>query len=369
MIPVDGSDYNGSPLVNNAAGVAQTGIPTLRDFNATNLPVVDPNLIPMTIAINDINKAGTLEIFQVGTSAGQVSFWADQKKTPLNPNPIPIPSTNTTWTGTVYIEGTHESAALNDVQVEVAFASTDSTEYASSFTNVTVAPVLNSSTTVIPTPSVSFKNQNPVNGVGGLIAQSAAGAIAGFILISNVTNGPLTMGYVQDVINIQNGANGSAAGVVYTGASGFVNQNLLPTPESKLTWPGLDSYSDNPTNNTTTVTAGPAGSGTVNVNFFDPPSTGMPGDDPAHGQAANFLDIKDSFQIWLVVQYIDANKTIYPIANLTWSANFYATINAPNAGVSQLSPLSVVTATALQSSNANPVQTGGPIALGNISYQ
>lgn len=373
MIPVDGSDYNGSPLVTkviNGAEVVQTGIPTLRDFNATNLPVVDPNLIEATVTVSNIDKAGTLVLNNVVSCAGgRVSFWADPQKDNPAPDPAAVPATPNVWSETIYVEGDHESFALDDTEIQAVFTSNDGTETATSVTYVTVAPVLNSSEVTIPSQSVVFYNQNPVNGLQGLAAQTPSGT-PGFTLTANVTNGPLQMTYVQDVMSTQNGFNSPNPGALFTMASGIFPQDLLPKPGSKVTYPALDSLASTlPTYPYTSVTQ-LEDCTSVDVIMTDSPSTGYPGNGVIAASFATKVDYKQSFQTWLVVQYPDANNTIYPIANLTWSVNFWATDNVPNSGVSVIQPASMVSlVTPLTASNDNPAQTGGPVLDGNLKWQ
>jgi hypothetical protein len=365
LIPVDGSNYNGSPL-EVKAGVTQTGIPTLRDFNVAPLPVADPNLIPMIITLTNVDKAGTVSVWQLPTiSLGQVSFWTTQQKTAAAPSAnVPAPGANT-WSETIYVEGTHESATLNDVTVVVNFQSNDGTESATSYSSLSVTPVLMGA--VIAPGSVIFKDQNPVDGIGGLdtlIPPALGGPKPGFLLTSNVTAGNLSMGYVQDVMNIQNGFNGTGAGATFI--NNLPLMNLLPVPGSKLTFPAVDTLGAGPTYLGVQVTA--AADNTENVAMADSPATAAPGGNRNLGAQANTVDILFSFQDYLVV--IFPNNIIYPIANIGWQVNFYATVNVPGAGVSQLSPLSTVSVTSQwTASNDNPPQTGGTAAPDNVSWQ
>jgi hypothetical protein len=344
------------------AGVTQTGIPTLRDFNVAPLPVADPNLIPMTITLTNVDKAGLVTVSQLpSVSLGQVSFWTTQQKTAAAGSAnVPAPGANT-WTETIYIEGTHESATLNDVTVIVYFQSTDGTESISDRNTLSVTPVLMAA--IYLPGTVTFANQNPVNGINGLtsaIPGPGGTTIPGFELASNLTVGNLSMGYVQDVMNVQNGFNGTGAG------ANFINNlppmNDLPKPGSGLTFPAVDGSPTYPS----VIAAG--ANNTETVGMDDSPITGAPGGKPGLGAQANSVDYLESFQTYLVV--IFPGGILYPIANVGWQVNFFATVNVANAGVSQLGQNSTVSITSLFTpSNTNPPQTGGPMANGNLIWQ
>jgi hypothetical protein len=133
-----------------------------------------------------------------------------------------------------------------------------------------------------------------------------------------------------------------------------------------LTFPAVDTTGAGPTYFGVQIVAG--ANNTENVTLTDSPITNAPGGNPALGAQAQSVDLLFSFQDYLVV--IFPGGTLYPIANMGWQVNFFATVNVPNKGVSQISPNSTVSVTTkFTRSNANPAQTGGPIAGKNISWQ
>src|SRR5207244_3416806 len=72
------------------------------------------------------------------------------------PEPLQVAASDDPRTVTLYVEGTHESWGMNDVEVIVAFTPRNTTRSASQSYSLTVAPVINSFTNSIPNPSINF---------------------------------------------------------------------------------------------------------------------------------------------------------------------------------------------------------------------
>src|SRR5439155_26647002 len=74
-----------------------------------------------------------------------------------------------------------------------------------------------------------FVDQNPVDGLEGLVAKVPPNT-PGATFNAGVTRTNLSGNevFIQNFISVTNGFNGSAAGWVYTAASGLANENLVP---------------------------------------------------------------------------------------------------------------------------------------------
>jgi hypothetical protein len=363
LIPVNADNDNGSKW----KSAALPFIPSTRDFDAVNLPVDDPELVPVTVTIGG-GYAGTLTVWAESTGEGSVDFWQDRKKQVAFDSQNIAEGTDPT-TVTLYVEGTHESETLNDVLVHAKFVTANPTLGVMRDTWVSVAPIINSFTNTIPDPSVRFANLGPpANGLAGLVASRSDGGgkfTPGIVFNADITNGALTIKDMGNFRNVVNGANGTAAGGVFVAGSGLANQNYLPNVGSGFTYPGLDSYDPNdPTDSGTLFTATPNPPDGVLIRSEDSPSTGW----PANSSKLDTMDVKYLIREYLVVRYAD--KSIYPIAYWDWNVNFYATTNVPGSGVSVINAASKVSAEGdWVRSNADPLKTAGPIFNGNTGWR
>jgi hypothetical protein len=154
---VNADDDNGSAVTN--------GIPATRDFSATNLPAPDPEL-QVAIVDNTCPTGGTYSVWATqNATSGQVSFWQDpQKQAALAATFADPPLHNFSF----YIEGDHESQALNDVTINVQYTWTDP---------VSGNPVTSTPTSQLTvTPVINSFNLTPAGGAAGQNVKWAAGA-------------------------------------------------------------------------------------------------------------------------------------------------------------------------------------------------
>ncbi|MBX9625692.1 MAG: hypothetical protein K2X82_17960 [Gemmataceae bacterium] len=367
FIPVNANNDNGStPWKSDDLPF----IPKKRDFAATNLPVDDPQLVPVTATIGG-GAAGTLSVSAFAPGDAQVAFWADKRKQAAFSSKA-VAASATPVAVTFYVEGTHESSSsLNDVRIDLTFTTTatnpqQTVERSNTVMVTPFFPTINSFTSTIPTPSVNFYKQRPVDGLEGLVAANppavAGEWTAGIAFDAQITNGPLTMKYVQNFRNLQNGANGSGAGAVFTTASGLANQNYLPTVASKYTYPGLDST--NPADPTAVSEfSSTATANGVTIHMEDSPQTGV----PAEADKLDKLDMKYLLRLYVVVQYAD--QSLYPIAYWDWNVNFFATTNVAGKGVSVIAAASKVGVEGgWVKSNADPLKTKGPTFNTSVNW-
>ena len=349
-------------------------IPKIRDFNAVNLWQDDPQLVPLTVTVTG-GYAGTLEVKKAnGNGLGKLAFWEDTKKAKAFTTKAIVAGTNPT-TVTLYVEGQHESSAKDDSAITATFTlGSDVKIKATDSKAVTVSPVINSFTASIPTPSVSFVNQNPANGMNGVQAYKPAtpgvAGAPGIEFIGKLTNGPLPIKFVHNVRNLRNGINQNVplAGAVFVAGSGLPNQSLSPIAGSGLTYPSLDGANpDDPT-------AQPPGTfaseqnppNDITVKLQDSPGTSGP--NPLVRSKLDKIDYAMSFKLFMTVQYSD--MSIYPIAYWEWYANFYATTNVLGSGVTVIDPASkVATVGGWVKSNDDPLKTVGPVWNGNVGWQ
>jgi hypothetical protein len=328
--------------------------------------VDDPQLVKLTVTIGG-GHAGTLS-FDIFQSGGEVKLWKDKRKQAaftseaiaagVNPKEI-----------TLYVEGVHESKDGKDVLVQAKFTPTTAPQaFVTGVDILDVAPLIVSFTKSIPDPSVRFRNFGPpANGLAGLEAAKTTeggGFIPGIEFTADVIEGSLRTHYLQN-INVENRANGSTGGAVFVAGSGLANKDLLPKPDSLLTYPALDAFDANdPTawGSAESYTANPPG-GAI-MKFRDSPRTGQ----PANSDKLDVMDLKYSYRTYLVIKYPDSS--IYPIASWDWDVNFHATTNVPGSGVSVIAPGSKVSAAAAWvRSNDDPLKTAGPIFNGNTHWR
>jgi hypothetical protein len=187
-----------------------------------------------------------------------------------------------------------------------------------------------------------------------------------------VTSGSLNVKYSQNMLSVVNGANGSGAAVVYTAASGLASVNVVPKPNSGLTFPALDVQNANDPTSLIGFTSTAGANNTATLTMTDSPMTGTTSardGAPGRGDAlmTDKIDLKKNLRLYIVVQYADGS--LYAVANWDWYANFYATMNQQFRGVTMIQPASKVDKIGNWIlSNDNP-KTAGPIYNGNVVYQ
>ena len=221
-IPLNADDDNGSAITN--------GIPATRDFNATNLPQVDPELKAATIT-NTYPSGGMYTLDWSADSDAGISFWADQqKKQPITPGLQPETLSN------YYVEGDQPSSAQGDVLVFLTYwYGYENTESVETIVNLTVTPIVNSFTL---TPGGGANGQNIVfvNGRDGTDGVQAAtpGGGPGISFAANltITSMPGQPVFVQNVLRIDNGYNetqynGQPVAVLYTEGNTPPAENLV----------------------------------------------------------------------------------------------------------------------------------------------
>ena len=102
----------------------------------------------------------------------------------------------------------------------------------------------------------------------------------------------------------------------------------------------------------------------MTVRTWDYPSTGW----PTNSDQLDKLDLKYSLRSYLIVRYAD--NTIYPIAYWDWNANFFATTNVVDKGVSVIDAASKVSVEgSWVRSNSDPMRTAGPIFNRNTGWR
>jgi hypothetical protein len=245
---------------------------------------------------------------------------------------------------------------------------------------ITVTPIP-SGYDATPAKPTSVDYKNGVNIEEGLIAEGPSPRrTRGITFRADVVSAGIKSGYagfVQNVTSLQNGVNGraenpDASGWMYTTGNG-PDKNMRPVEGSKL------DYDDRSKTITTPVLDLFRGTGPIyDVGFRDQPPgaeqritandspwTGNP--DRTKTAKTVAIDYKVDFKTYLVWRYKD--ETLYTLAYLTWSVNFYAKRNDPNGPVVLQRPPSEVKANDSVLSNDDPSRTSGMIANLAIRWQ
>jgi hypothetical protein len=236
-----------------------------------------------------------------------------------------------------------------------------------------VYPILQSFTTTIPTPNISWTAQDPMSGIKGIqAAQANATGLtkAGITFNANVLTGGLSIQYLQNGLSVQNGANGTTSGGKAVGATflgGIAAKNVTINANSGFTFPGLDA-DNGQTYYVSTLSNNPDGS--VTVSAMDSPASGGPGTDNVN-KSLDTIDVKFSFKMYLVMVFSDGS--MYAFANDTWNVNFYATTNLETddwpGGPSVIKAASGVTAQGTSYiNNDDPQKTSGPVMNASIGW-
>ena len=353
----------------------QKYIPKVRDFNATNLWQDDSQLVAVTVTVTG-GYAGTLEVKKslIGNGFGKLAFWEDRKKaTPFTTKAIAAGMNPTTVT--LYVEGQHESLQLNDSLFSATFTlGADANVKASDSKAVTIAPVIKSFLATTPNAnSINFKNQVPLNGLDGLVAAYPPNPTANFgpgwtssmkFEAEVIYGSGMSPEYLQNVIFVVNGANGSAAALVAVRPAqnwNFMIDPALVAADPTLDFPLLDANIPGtnpfyPSKKTIMINS-------TRISTSDSPN--VTARTEAINERLSIIDVKDEFRMHLVILFDD--QSIYSIASIDWNANSFATDNVVGSGVSKIANASKVGIDSpWQRSNANPAKTIGPVANGTV---
>jgi hypothetical protein len=264
----------------------------------------------------------------------------------------------------LYVEGVHESYLTDDTWLRVDYTdTTGKTETA--FRNLTVTPVIKSYyATPGASPNIQFADG--ATGASGLWATHTLDPFPlrdpGIRFSADVfTGATLSMALVQNV-NYKNNANGTGAGLIYQAGTIFANARLNMGLDPSLTTADLPLLDANPrgdiTYPTSIRTSTPDGLREI-LESEDSPFTGIP---PSPGSIESF-DCLFLFKQYLGVWYSDGS--FYPVANLSWQANFFATGGVAGKGPMTIRDRNGVTAKSMMRSNEEP-KTSDPKSNGRV---
>lgn len=331
FIPLNADNDNGSVMTDH--------VPAVRDFSATNLQVDDPEIKPVTVWTSLPPGGGYwLSVSYSGT--GRIKFWADQKKTTAWPTDAAWISENDADNTQFYVEGTHESIALNDIQVTLNYQVDIGGETLSAHTSmdVSVTPVLlNGDFTLTPaaTPNVFWKEGT--DGQSGLKTNS--GLTPGIVMNAKFYAASLG-GYAIFVQNATSVDNGNTNGWEFEEGSGI--EGLDTKLSGGATFPILDASAISDLSYDIGLQRGftndqPAKT-TLQVN--DSPRSGAP--DPSVSVWLSNINVTFNFTIYLEWFYDD--DSIYTVAQSQWKVVFKADTYEEGHGVTHIDASSKITA-------------------------
>lgn len=369
MIPVNANNTNYNPQGNQPRWKPgkQRWIPYKRDFDVSNLWQDDLELKPLTVTIGG-GMAGTLTVSTHQSGDVVTSLWKDKRKkdsfTTIN-----VPAGTDPYTLTLYVEGDHESDGTTDTS-DQKFTFTPSVlpqRAVEKEVNLLVTPITIGFGTTVPNPSIVLWNLT--DNLAGMIAVKPATATtpvqSGIEFQADFVNNYIgKLVFIQDLISDDNGANGSGAGAVYT--DGSKKNSLLPIG-SPASYPMLDNTGTstlnaeavNPeyTESRKTIFLDQAQT-KVRISAADNPSTGTPGTDFTDAAKADKVDLKRNYETFVGIRFDDGS--VYLIANMKWSVNFYATGNVFNKGAMTIQAASKVLVTNdWRRDNKDPLATSG----------
>lgn len=347
FIPYNANDTNGSPKTD--------GVPQFRDLNVNPMRswrpgdtepagplIADPELVTATVTVGNWFALGAIT-WQVNIKpgGGQIRFWQEATKEhqyPVNPGGP---------TSTFYIEGTDNSAALNDVTIKFFYdiqMPGQPPQHVETSQNVTVTPMVESFSVTPKAPATVTLGKDAAGRVVGLNSgqQSADGmppgsGAVGATFASSVNKSGVggDKFLVQNMMEVNNGAGG---GLVFTAASGRPSLRLLPTSEAL---PLLDK---------------------VDAELPPPPDYTRDTDTPfIQHDAAVFADIQtvdilEKLKLFLMFRYSDTS--IVTLAYIEWQVYFKAARNA--AGGLDIDPSSITSANSFVRSHALPPKLNSP---------
>jgi hypothetical protein len=313
-------------------GVVQPGIPYIRDFKVDHLWQPDPDMKPLVISWS--GNGGIVSAATFSASMGVLAIWADPYK---NDPFTAVDVQGTSGTVTVFVEGVHESQAVNDLTVRVVYTDNNGGLQLTTLKE-TVTPVVQSLEVTPETGTWPAQGQNIVP-VGadwsqGLraLGKSAAndpGFNAATFLGKVVDNGiySVTPGnfrgidFVQNVTGVKNGANG---GWVYTPASNLPSKNKKPVQGTAFPFLDVGTGSAAPFYSAGAANPRPVGGigrvDLINSAWYydsDGPQTGVPANaqgqpDNANNANTQAIDVMYFFRLYFVAHYADGS--LYTVA-------------------------------------------------------
>jgi hypothetical protein len=328
-VPVNADDDNKSVVTN--------GIPAKRDFNVTvdvnGNQFNDPELLQASVSLHDLN-GGAWGMSITYSGNGTIKLWTDAKKSA----PFTIPAG---WPGgNFYIEGTHESSKLNDIDLQFTYTVNGIKHVADAL--ITVTPLVRQFGVSTPVGQ-SIHYTNNADGSGGLIANDFVGAgsaqFKGVLDVHALKANDLAQ-FIQNVTgynNAENGTkdkNGNPVGWLYQNMVGWLVKPL----NQGSTYPLLDVRDATVTAPTYNyILSYQMANGIGTVTDSDKPATGTPaGYNGPPGNTGVAVDTHEFFQLFLVWQYNNNGPdgmTIiyYPVALTVWNVTFFGTAGQPPA--------------------------------------
>jgi hypothetical protein len=308
FVPVNADNDNNSDLATDKNGKTIPGIATKRDFNV--FPITAVGLPP----------GGAWSIWWTYSGTGKIALWADQKKTAAFTPP-----------GAFYVEGGHESSALNDVTLEFDYT-VGGVKYSAS-TQITVTPLI-TDFTIKPTlknGGVWFTVGN--NALQGLTTHwqgsPTPGAYFGAQLTdTNLSGNPV---FIHNLNKIKNGIlgptnfNGNPVGATFVAGTNPASQSVVITAAAQANgaaFPFLDTPTDTGSPEYPLTSSSNDGN-TAIIQSNDSPAVGS----TANANSGTAIDVQDSYQLYLVWKY--PSGIYYPLAWYLWWVQFYATGPGP----------------------------------------
>jgi len=328
-IPVNADDENGSTVTN--------GIPAKRDFEVMNIagPTGSGDLDLQLGKLNCADNAGgvwTQQITQNGQ--GKIDLWTDSHK---------ITHFFPTGNGVIYffVEGVHESAAINDVTLKYTYTPPNGIKHTAQV-YLTVTPVIQSFGTHPNADAGDPNGQNVIFGIGtdasgGLRAmtplrQNGITFNATLLRTNLPSPGNSDPRFIQNVMTMENGvqgtkdSRGATVGWLWNDGTGEL---LVPAIGYSLPADDVIDNTSDPayhTGSATNVTT-PDGTQTT-ISDVDSPFTGFPIDNLSAQMVA--IDGRWTFKLYLAWQWIQPingidRQVLYPIAYTNWQVVWYAT--------------------------------------------
>jgi hypothetical protein len=350
-VPVNADDDNGSG--------APFGIPDKRDFAVNPIAKNDPQLLSATLTADPTLGAGTWSITTTYNPPGAlIALWTDQKKTAkFFPGGL--------GTMKFYIEGVHESSALNDVTLTFQYTvgtPPNQTIYSAS-AKITVTPLINSFT-ITPAPPQNINFINGVDATGGMRAANGATPGGTFNASVTYTNLPGNLVFIQNFMKIINGYNGTTLngkpiGYLYAAGSNPGGANLilargaffpiLDVP-AMATIPEYTSTTLQSDGNTYTIQSNDSPRNSMNTAVNNIPVPGP--------QAGVVLDMYYSLNLWLLWKYPATTDgagnpvppVYYPVAVAGWSIEWLANSQNPNGTFNPNGPVMIMPSRSLTES-------------------
>ena len=341
-------------------------IPKVRDFAATHLWQDDPQLLPVTLTVSG-NLAGTLSAQVTGVAGGGVGrLWKNARKNEAFTS-IDLPALAAGVAHppvVVYLEGAHESKALDDVKVEAKFATVGWA--------VPATPKTVSVTPVVMNPTKKPTNLKIGPGFGGyvIVASDPANAPDTDVTFGYAAfmTGDQSGGFLQDVLSVVNGAVWGGHGI----EGPLYSADFLLDPNSGGSLPLLNHTNANQAAldpRYPLVTVQQIAPVFASYKATDAPFVGT--DEVTWKNLIEVVDITHSFRMHMAVRYTDGS--IYTFRYINWHVVFAA--DTPPEDLSQgrgprrlAAGAGVFLDQAWTVSNADPQKTAIPIANDAMRY-